>query len=42
MLRWMVWFPLKLTQWVLCLVGAVALLLAAMVATPISPPPELV
>jgi len=42
MLRWMVWFPLKLTQWVLGLVGAVALLLTAMVARPISQPPELV
>ncbi|MBV9984387.1 alpha/beta fold hydrolase [Bradyrhizobium sp.] len=38
----MVWFPLKLTQWVLGLVGAVALLLTAMVARPISQPPELV
>ncbi|MBV8698171.1 MAG: alpha/beta hydrolase, partial [Bradyrhizobium sp.] len=42
MLRWMVWFPLKLTQWVLGLVGAVALLLTAMVARPVSQPPELV
>ena len=42
MLRWMVWFPLKLTQWTLCLVGAVALLIAVMVATPVSQPPELV
>jgi pimeloyl-ACP methyl ester carboxylesterase len=42
MLRWMVWFPLKLTQWTLCLVGAVALLITAMVATPVSQPPELV
>ncbi|MBV8921656.1 alpha/beta fold hydrolase [Bradyrhizobium sp.] len=38
----MVWFPLKLTQWVLGLVGAVALLLTAMVARPVSQPPELV
>jgi alpha-beta hydrolase superfamily lysophospholipase len=42
MLRWMVWFPLKLTQWTLCLVGAVALLITAMIATPVSQPPELV
>src|SRR5215471_4898064 len=42
MLQWMVWFPLKLTQWTLCLVGAVALLLTAMVATPLRKPPELV
>jgi alpha-beta hydrolase superfamily lysophospholipase len=42
MLRWMVWFPLKLTQWSLCLVGAVALLLTAMVAWPLRQPPELV
>jgi alpha-beta hydrolase superfamily lysophospholipase len=42
MLPWMVWFPFKLTQWTLCLVGAVALLLTAMVATPLQQPPELV
>jgi alpha-beta hydrolase superfamily lysophospholipase len=38
----MVWFPLKLTQWALCLVGAAALLIAAMIATPLRQPPELV
>jgi alpha-beta hydrolase superfamily lysophospholipase len=42
MLRWMVWFPLKLTQWVLCFAGAAALLVAAMIATPLRQPPELV
>jgi alpha-beta hydrolase superfamily lysophospholipase len=42
MLRWMVWFPLKLTQWTLCLVGVAALLITAMVAIPVRQPPELV
>ena len=42
MLRWMVWFPLKVTQWTLCLVGAAALLLTAMLATPLRQPSELV
>jgi pimeloyl-ACP methyl ester carboxylesterase len=42
MLRWMIWLPLKLTQWTLCLVGLVALLVTAMVAMPIRQPPELV
>jgi alpha-beta hydrolase superfamily lysophospholipase len=38
---WLVWFPLKLLRWTLCIVGAIALLLAAMVATPLVRPPEL-
>ena len=41
MLKWMVWFPLGLLRWALCLIGAFALLLAAMVATPLKHPPEL-
>src|SRR6202158_521644 len=41
MLNWMVWFPLKLLRWVLCIVGAATLLLIAMVATPLSRLPEL-
>jgi alpha-beta hydrolase superfamily lysophospholipase len=41
MLTWLVWFPLRVVQWALCIVGAVALLLTAMIATPLSPPPEL-
>jgi alpha-beta hydrolase superfamily lysophospholipase len=42
MLQGMLWFPLKLAQWALCLVGAVALLITAMVARPILQPPELI
>jgi alpha-beta hydrolase superfamily lysophospholipase len=42
MLVWMVWFSLKVMQWALCFVGAVVLLIIAMVATPIRQPPELV
>ena len=42
MLRWMVCFPLKPMQCILCLVGAAALLLAATIATPLRQPPELV
>jgi len=42
MLRWMVWLPLRVMQWALCLVGAAALLVTAMIATPVSQPPELV
>jgi alpha-beta hydrolase superfamily lysophospholipase len=41
MLKWLVWFPLKLLRWALALVGAVTLLLTAMVATPLVRPPEL-
>ncbi|WP_024507590.1 alpha/beta hydrolase [Bradyrhizobium sp. ARR65] len=41
MLRWLVWFPLNLLQWGLCIVGAAALLLLAMIATPLVQPPEL-
>jgi alpha-beta hydrolase superfamily lysophospholipase len=37
----MVWLPLKFAQWTLCLVGAVALLITAMIATPLQRPPEL-
>jgi alpha-beta hydrolase superfamily lysophospholipase len=37
----MVWFSLKVTQWALCLVGVVALLITAMVAWPLQRPPEL-
>jgi alpha-beta hydrolase superfamily lysophospholipase len=41
MTRRLVWFPLRLLRWALAIVGAVALLLAAMVATPLMHPPEL-
>jgi len=41
MVAWLVWFPLKALWWALAAVGAVALLLTAMVATPITRPPEL-
>ena len=41
MLKWLLWFPLRLLQWALCVVGAIALLLTAMVATPLVRPPEL-
>ena len=41
MLTWMVWFPLKLLVWTLSVVGAVALVLTAMIATPLQNPPEL-
>jgi alpha-beta hydrolase superfamily lysophospholipase len=41
MLKWMVWFPLGLLRWALCLIGAFALLLTVMVATPLKHPPEL-
>jgi hypothetical protein len=37
----LVWFPLRLLRWALAVVGALALLLAAMVATPLAHPPEL-
>jgi alpha-beta hydrolase superfamily lysophospholipase len=41
MLKWMVWFPLKLLRLTLCLFGAAAVLLTAMLATPVARLPEL-
>jgi len=41
MMTWLVWFPLRLLRWALVIVGAIALLLAAMIATPLAHPPEL-
>jgi pimeloyl-ACP methyl ester carboxylesterase len=41
MMAWLVWFPLKLLRWALAAAGAVALLLTAMVVTPLKRPPEL-
>jgi pimeloyl-ACP methyl ester carboxylesterase len=41
MMAWLIWFPLKLLRWALAAAGAVALLLTAMVATPLKRPPEL-
>ena len=41
MLTWLLWFPLKLLRWTLCVVGAAALVLIAMIATPLVQPPEL-
>jgi pimeloyl-ACP methyl ester carboxylesterase len=41
MLSWLVWFPLKLVLCALAAVGAVALLLTAMIANPLVPPGEL-
>jgi alpha-beta hydrolase superfamily lysophospholipase len=41
MVAWLLWFPLRLLRWALALVGAVALLITAMVATPLKRPPEL-
>jgi alpha-beta hydrolase superfamily lysophospholipase len=41
MARWLVWFPLRLLRWALVLAGAIALLLTAMIATPLARPPEL-
>jgi alpha-beta hydrolase superfamily lysophospholipase len=41
MRNWMVWFPLKLLGWTLGVVGAAALVLTAMIATPLVAPPEL-
>jgi len=37
----LLWFPLLLLRWALCVVGAAALLLVAMIATPLVQPPEL-
>jgi alpha-beta hydrolase superfamily lysophospholipase len=41
MLKWLVWLPLRLVRWALIAVGAVALVLVAMIATPLVRPPEL-
>ena len=41
MLEWLVWFPLKLALWAFAASGAIALLLTAMIATPLVQPPEL-
>jgi pimeloyl-ACP methyl ester carboxylesterase len=41
MLAWLFWFPLKLLRWTLVAAGAVALLLTAMIATPLQRLPEL-
>jgi alpha-beta hydrolase superfamily lysophospholipase len=41
MRTWLVWFPLKLVQWALCIVGLAALVLTAMIASPLTRPPEL-
>jgi alpha-beta hydrolase superfamily lysophospholipase len=41
MVNWLVWFPLSLLRWVLAAIGALALLLTAMVATPLQRPGEL-
>lgn len=41
MLRWMVWFPLKLLRWGLSLLAVATLVLAAMLATPLARLPEL-
>lgn len=35
LLKWLLWVPLSLAQWALCIVGAAALILAAMIATPL-------
>ena len=41
MLNWLVFVPLKLARWGLAAVGALALLLALMIATPLTRVPEL-
>ena len=41
MLKWTVWFPLKLVGWGLSIVGAAALVLTAMIAAPLARLPEL-
>jgi alpha-beta hydrolase superfamily lysophospholipase len=41
MIKWLVWFPLGLLRWILAAVGALALLLTAMMATPLRHPGEL-
>ena len=41
MSKWLVWFPLKVLDGAFALVGAAALVLTAMIATPLRAPPEL-
>jgi alpha-beta hydrolase superfamily lysophospholipase len=41
MSKWLIRRPLSALKWLLCGLGAVALLLTALVAAPLSPPPEL-
>jgi pimeloyl-ACP methyl ester carboxylesterase len=41
MSKWTIWFPLRLVGWGLSVVGALALVLAAMIAVPLSRLPEL-
>src|SRR5450432_309890 len=41
MLKWLVWFPLNLLRWALCVAGIGALALTAMIANPVVHPPEL-
>jgi alpha-beta hydrolase superfamily lysophospholipase len=41
MLKWMVWFPLRLLRWGLSIVGLATLVLAAMLAAPLARLPEL-
>jgi alpha-beta hydrolase superfamily lysophospholipase len=41
MLKWMVWFPLRLLRWGLSIVGLATLVLAAMLAAPLGRLPEL-
>jgi hypothetical protein len=41
MSKWLIRFPLKFAGWGLGIVGAATLALAAMIATPLSRPPEL-
>jgi len=41
MIKWLVWFPLRLLGWILAAVGALALVLTAMIATPLKYPGEL-
>ena len=41
MVSWLIWFPLEVLRWALCLVGVIALALTAMVANPLVRPAEL-
>jgi len=41
MVNWLIWFPLEVLRWALCLVGVMALGLTAMVANPLVRPDEL-
>jgi len=41
MVGWLIWFPLKVLRRALTAAGAIALLLTAMIATPLRRPPEL-